>query len=276
MLRLFSTLSFIFGTVLMGVNIYGMGKSLRPEGLVPEVLRFAQDDLTLSQHEFFASSKKIDDETNEEYALRLTSVISNGMAHVHWERYNPSTFNQKVPIWENYILFFMGTFSGIPEFERYHFTIPEKSIERGVGLCGDASMLLSELLIREGISNKIVTVPGHVMVETSIGGKETLLDPDFGVVLRHDVTTYLSSPEQLELEYNLSGFRGNGEQVVSEGMRSGEIEYWNGTQHFVTKKYYFERVSYFLKWLIPIFFMVLPLVISRGYQSSLKIKKAAI
>ncbi len=269
MLRWFSTLSLIFGTVLLGINIYGMGKSLRPEGLVPEVMRFAQEDLTLSQHEFFASSKKTDDETNEEYALRLTSVIANGMAHVHWERYNPSTFNQKVPIWENYILFLMGTFSGIPEFERYHFTIPEKSIERGVGLCGDASMLLSELLIREGISNKIVTVPGHVMVETSIGGKETLLDPDFGVVLRHDVTTYLSSPEQLELEYNLSGFIGNGEKVVSKGMRTGEVEYWNGSRHFVTKKYYFERVSYLLKWLIPIALLLTPVVLRRKDKNQL-------
>ena len=41
-------------------------------------------------------------------------------------------------------------------------------MERGVGLRGDASMLLSELLTREKIKNKIVTLPGHVMVEGTL------------------------------------------------------------------------------------------------------------
>lgn len=270
-MRLFSTVSFLVGLTLLGLNLYGLTKSLRPEGLNPEVLRFSQNDLTLSKNEFFSSSLRLKSESDYEYATRLTYVISNGMAHVHWDRFEPSVFHQTVPVWENFILFLMGKYSGIPEFERYHFTIPEKSIERGVGLCGDAAMLLSELLLREGIKNKIVTVPGHVMVETSIGGKNTLLDPDFGVILKHDVATYLASPEQLELEYNLSGFRGNGEQVVSKGMRSGEIEYWNDTKHFVTKKYYFERVSYLLKWLIPITLLLTPVVLNRKVINRLSI-----
>lgn len=265
-MRFFSVASFLLGLILLAVNLYGLTKSLRPEGLSPEVLRFSQNDLTLSKDDFFNSSLRISAETDYQYATRLTHVISDGMAHVHWERYDPNQYNQTVPVWENFILHLMGRFSGIPEFERYHFTIPEKSIERGVGLCGDASMLLSELLLREGISNKIITVPGHVMVEISTGGESILLDPDFGVVLRHDVATYLASPEQLEQEYNLNGFTNNGEQVVSDGIRSGKVKYWNGSQHFVTKKYYFERVSYLLKWLIPIMLLMLYFIINRQYK----------
>lgn len=252
--------------MLLALNLYGLTKTLRPEGLNPEVLRFSQNDLTLSKADFFNSSLRVIAETDYQYATRLTHVISNGMAHVHWERFDPNQYHQTVPVWENFILHLMGRFSGIPEFERYHFTIPEKSIERGVGLCGDASMLLSELLLREGISNKIITVPGHVMVEASIGGVKTLLDPDFGVVLRHDVATYLASPEQLELEYNLSGFVSNGEQVVSKGIRSGKVEYWSGPAHFVTKKYYFERASYIFKWLIPMVLLILPFIINCQYK----------
>ena len=251
-MRFFSIVSLLLGLILLALNLYGLTQNLRPEGLTSEVLRFRQNDLTLSKEDFFKSAKRLITETDYQYATRLTHVISSGMAHVHWERYEPSKYNQTIPVWENYILYLMGRFSGIPEFERYHFTIPEKSMERGVGLCGDASMLLSELLMRENISNRIITVPGHVMVEAHVNGSAKLLDPDFGVVLQHDVGTYLKSPEALLQEYNHSGFVGNGENVVRNGIKSGDVQYWNGSKHFVKKKYYFERSSYVLIWLIPI------------------------
>ncbi|MDO6566333.1 hypothetical protein Q4561_04635 [Alteromonas sp. 1_MG-2023] len=255
------TVTLLLGAVLLAINVYGLTKSLRPEGLTPEVLRFSQNDLTLSKDAFIASSSRISTETDFQYATRLTHVISNGMAHVHWERFNPSQYNQTIPIWENYILYLMGKFSGIPEFERYHFTIPEKSMERGVGLCGDASMLLSELLMREDIHNSIVTVPGHVMVEALLDGREVLLDPDFGVVLDYDVSTYIQNADELEKEYNQKGFIGNGEDVVKNGMKTGDVLYWDGSRHFVQKKYYFERVSYVLIWLLPILICATSLIL---------------
>ena len=260
-MRLFLTVAFLVGLTLLGLNLYGLTKSLRPEGLNPEVLRFRQNDLTLSKNAFFSSSVRLKSESDYNYAKRLTHVIASGMAHVHWERFDPSVYNQMIPVWENFILYLMGKFSGIPEFERYHFTIPEKSMERGVGLCGDASMLLSELLTREKIKNKIVTVPGHVMVEALLDGNEILLDPDFGLVLTHNVATYVNNADLLEAEYNQNGFVGNGEDVVRNGMKTGEVIYWNGAKHFVQKKYYFERVSYILIWLLPILMCTIPLFI---------------
>ena len=41
------------------------------------------------------------------------------------------------------------------------------------GHCADVPMLLTELSLLEGNSNKIVTVPGQVMVEASIGEEKT-------------------------------------------------------------------------------------------------------
>jgi hypothetical protein len=67
-------------------------------------------------------------------------------------------FNQLIPIWENYFIYFMGVFSGIPEYERYHFANYQRSLERGIGLCGDASMVISQLLDKQNISNKILTL----------------------------------------------------------------------------------------------------------------------
>ena len=49
-----------------------------------------------------------------EFSTRVTKVIAKGIAHIHWDKYQPEKFNQIVPIWENYFLYFMGRFSGIP------------------------------------------------------------------------------------------------------------------------------------------------------------------
>lgn len=99
------------------------------------------------------------------------------------------------------------------------------------------------------------------MVEAILDGNEILLDPDFGLVLTHSVSTYVNNADLLEAEYNQNGFVGNGEDVVRNGMKTGEVIYWNGAKHFVQKKYYFERVSYILIWLLPILMCTIPLVI---------------
>lgn len=251
-MKIFIKSSVVISVVLLLVNLYGLTQSLRPQGLTEDVLRFKENDLKLELQEFESQVKRFRNETEEEYAVRLTYVIANGMAHVIWGEYEPKVFNQTVPIWENYILYFLGSVLKLPEFERYHFTIPEKSIERGVGLCGDASMLMSELLKREGVSNTIITVPGHVMVQAEFeNGTARLFDPDFGVVLNKDISFYERNSNELVREYNAYGYINNGELMIRRGLAEEGFKKWYGADHFVTKKYYFERLSYFMIWLIP-------------------------
>ncbi|WP_281715624.1 hypothetical protein [Alteromonas sp. CyTr2] len=265
MLYRLSQLLLILGLLLLILNIYGLTQSLRPEGLEEEVLRFKQNDLLLSKEEFSKKVKMLPEESQSEYAQRLTKVIADGIAHVHWGKYDPDRFHQRVPIWENYILYLMGGFSGIPEFERYHFTIAEKAIERGVGLCGDASMLMSELLSKEDISHKIVTIPGHVAIAANADGKDFWLDPDFGVVIESTLQELKYKPRQITEAYNEQGFINNGETVVSTGFEKHSYQTWNGVKEFVKKKYYFERFSYFLIWLIPAFLILVSIFLGKKY-----------
>jgi hypothetical protein len=250
--------SVVLSFALLLLNLYGLTQSLRPQGLTEDVLRFKENDLKIELNEFESQVKRFSNEVEEEYAERLTYVIANGMAHVIWGEYEPTVFNQTIPIWENYILYFLGTVLKLPEFERYHFTIPEKSIERGVGLCGDASMLMSELLKREGISNTIITVPGHVMVQVEFeSGEARLFDPDFGVVLQKDISFYRKNSDELVREYNAYGYINNGELMIRSGLVEEGYQKWKGADHFVTKKYYFERLSYFMIWIIPVGILLL-------------------
>lgn len=263
MLHRVTPLYVLIGLLLLILNIYGLSQSLRPEGLNYDVLRFKQNDLLLSPEEFSQQINRLPNEGEAEFVRRLTDVIADGMAHVHWGKYDPDRFYQRVPVWENFILYFMGRFSGIPEFERYHFTIAEKGIERGVGLCGDASMLMSEVLKKEGIANKIITIPGHVAIAAQADGTEFWLDPDFGVAIESNLEVLKAEPERITKAYNDKGFIENGESLVRNGMENHNYQAWNGVEHFVKKKYYFERISYFLKWFIPIFLITIGLYLGR-------------
>lgn len=247
-----SRLILIISILLMSINIFGLFQDLRPEGLVPEVLRFKENDLLLSIDEFKQGVLRLENESEEDYAERLTHVIADGMAHIHWQRYSPDEYHQRVPIWENYILFAMGHLTNIPEYRRYHFSDPMKSIERGIGLCGDASILMSQLLDSNGIDNQIVSMPGHVIVEASLPSGKRIFDPDFGVSLSSEAKYYESRPSELVAYYEKEGFFNNGELLIARNLAKYGPEYWNGVSHFITKKYYFEKMSYSLKWIIPL------------------------
>lgn len=241
---------------LISLNIYGLTQTMDLGNLKAENLRFKDADVTLPKKMMRSGLLRLSNESEQDYAKRATRVIASGMAHIHWELYAPSRFHQTVPIWENYILYAMGKWSGIPEFERYHFSSSEKSIERGIGICGDASILLSQILNENGIKNHILTVPGHVMVEAHFSEESLLLDPDFGVAFEKGVAYYHENIEQLQKFYNAAGFVDNGEDVVVNGLKQ-RYRYWDGVSHFITKKYYFEKFSYIAIWVLPLIVLIL-------------------
>lgn len=240
------------GITLLTINLFGLTQDLRPEGIHPEVLRFGEQDVNMSREMFFENLAQEENESDVEYAKRLTLNIADTIAHVEWEVYPPDVFHQRVPIWENYILYAMGIFTSIPEYERYHFADPYKSVTRGIGICGDASMTLSGLLSERGIENQIITMPGHVMVEATIGTETLLLDADFGVILENGIDFYAQKPEALIQQFQVQLNQvNNGELAIASGLKKKGYQTWNGTRHFITKKYYFEKFSYVMKWLLP-------------------------
>ena len=252
------------GLALLALNLYGFTQDLRPDGLTPEVLRFGEQDLSLTPPELEQAIFRLPGETDKQYAKRLTLDLAGGIAHVEWEAFDPDLFHQRVPVWENYILHLMGVVTSIPEYQRYHYANPYRSIERGIGICGDASMTLSGLLDEQGIANKIITVPGHVMVEAYFDGEPLLLDADFGVVLEQGIMFYEQNPQALISAYQQQLGRVNdGELMIAGNLIKDGFKYWNGTSHFITKKYYFEKVAYVVKWAFPVTLLLIAMVMWR-------------
>jgi hypothetical protein len=242
-------------SILLLVNFYGFTQALRPANITVENLRFGDADVSLSQDEYFDAVKRKANESDLQYSQRLTTIISQGTAHIHWEQYDPRLFHQLVPVWENWILHTMGIFSGIPEFQRYHFANPYKSMERGIGICGDASMVMTQLLEENGIEASMLTFPGHVVVTAVIDGSAYIFDPDFGVVIP-------ASAEQLNQNVNIvDGLYSNAGYPASDDdffMNTYNKAYttWDGPETFITKKFYFEKFAYLAKWLFPLLALV--------------------
>lgn len=246
----------VLGLLLTSINIYGTYKDIRPAIFLNDELRFANDS-PLPFKEALQQIIKNNNETNLEYSGRLTKVVSKSIAHIHWEKYSADKFNQLIPIWENYLLYFMGKFSNIPEFKKYHFADYKRSLQRGIGICGDASMIMSQLLNKNGIENQIITFPGHVIVAAkfSSNSRELLFDADFGVTLPFSPDEIKQSPSLVNEYYLQAGYFAYDVKAFNR-IYNNDYKRWDGVKHFITNKYYFEKLAYFLKWPLPAMMML--------------------
>ncbi len=248
---------FLAGLSLTIVNIYGLSQSMRPSVFFSDELRFT-NDISLSYEQALTQLKRKNEETSKQFSERITNVISQSIAHIHWKKFSGSQFNQLVPIWENYFLFFMGKYSGIPEFKKYHFANYQRSLKRGIGICGDASMIMSQVLSENNISNQILSFPGHIVTTAKFSdGSEILYDPDFGVVIPFSPNQINNSPALVNDYYQNAGYTKQDIAIMNKIFQK-DYQRWNGVEHFITKKYYFEYITYALKWPLPIIMIILP------------------
>jgi hypothetical protein len=255
----FHYLTLLAGCLLLMVNLYGLNREIRVDDFHNEYLLFANDQPT----DFNSTSLELirrENENDLEFASRVTNVISRGMAHIKWIVYPEEKFNQLIPVWENYFLYFMGKFSAIPEYERYHYADYLRSLERGIGICGDASMVMSQVLDEQGISNKIITFPGHVVVAASFkDGKQVIFDADYGITIPYSLNEFPSHSSEIAKLYSEAGYH-YGDFLLFQKIYKQNYEEWDGVEHFITKKYYFEKIAYWLKWPLPILMMLFSLV----------------
>ena len=265
-MRLFLLILFLIpGLLLMGLNLYGLTQPLRYPGLFEtesELLRFpTEGNYTFEQtmqalDEFEPASSQIDT------ARELNELVNNAITHVQWTQVDPGTYRQLVPAWENFFLYAIGKFTSLPQFKRYHFTDYRRSLERGIGMCGDASMVLSSLLSEYDIRNNIIAMNGHVIVETfDKDGQSHLLDPDFGVELGVSLDELRGSLDNVSSAYENAGYEITGETAKlldTYAMKTGR-DIYSGSKDFMRTRYYFERVSYVMKWVLPAVMIVLGL-----------------
>lgn len=245
---------FITGIILMGINVYGLPQPIRKPGLGlddPKELRFVSESVWSYERSMQAIAQLHDISDKDEAARQAAVVVSHALVHPDWFRVDPVEYRQLVPVWENYYLHLIGRFSGLPQFERYHFSDYKRTIRRGIGLCGDAAMVMSSVLDELDIENRILSFDGHVIVEYQDSrGKWRLADPDFGVLISADIKRLRQDPESVRVDYRKAGYTEDEITTLVEIYRT-PYAVFDGVYHFMTRRFIFEYVSYVMKWLIP-------------------------
>lgn len=257
------TVMLVLGLVLLSLNLYGLTQPLRKPGLGvtdQELLRFVPDQVWDYETSLSAINSLAGPESDVPLAEQANNVVHQSLVHVKWTDVDPVAYRQLVPPWENVYLWAVGRFSGLPQFERYHYADYRRSIERGIGICGDASIVLSSVLERYNVESDIISFRGHVIVEyENPKGQKLLLDPDFGVVINRSLDELKADPDIARPLYLEAGY---GAQEVDDlvSIFSKDYATFDDTYDFMAKRYLFEKTTYILKWLLPPL-LILPAIV---------------
>ncbi|MBU2875242.1 hypothetical protein [Marinobacter salexigens] len=252
---------FVVGMLLLLINIYGLFQTVRKPGLGVvdhEKLRFIPEEVWSYKTSMEAIDQLYELRSIRDIAKKANRVVNESLVHIDWMEVDPKEYRQLVPIWENYFLWAIGTFSGLPQFERYHYANYKRNIRRGIGICGDASTVLSSILDNHKIENRIVSFKGHVVVEFEDDkGNWLLVDPDFGVEMHGSLEQLTQNPEDFRRYYIEAGYPSTEVDYLFEAYNTKYVIF-DDTFHFMTKRYVFEEVSYIFKWLLPVVLLLGP------------------
>lgn len=244
----------LLGVGLLALNIVGVWLPLRNPAIYHEPRNNFHRDITLTEAELRAALIRQSDETNHDYAVRATKAVKAGIAHYWWGE-KAEEYNLRVPLHENYILWYLGSLH--PYYELYQFVDPDKAIERGIGLCSQHSMILTDALQENGIAAHIVDLSSqHVVVTAHINGQAWVLDPDYGLVLPYDLETLANNPDLIRSYYLYTDDVRPAEQVAEWAIRAYSLP--DTTVYPRLTNYTgilgdLERQTYIAIWIIPMF-----------------------
>lgn len=269
-----ATLSFVIGLSLLTLNVSGVFISLRNPAIYRERTQFP-DDITLTEEDVWRIVRQ-DYDSVKDCAVAINSAVNRGIAH-YWGE-DVAKYNLSIPLRENYLLFaathvYAFLTASIPAFRdgfeqfnepsdvlrKYEFSDYKKALERGVGLCSQHAIIVAQLLKHKGIDTRIVYLQGHVVAMARVDPQQNrwwVLDPDFGVVIRHDMTEIEKDPKLIAPYYQEQGVSPPTlRRLIRVYAREGNNVYpsvaeYHGKDRLY--KYYFEYLLYLLKWVIPI------------------------
>jgi hypothetical protein len=227
--------------------------SLRNEAIYHESTGFV-DDISLTEKELYHRiNKPVIDQ--KEYIANLNGAVNRGIA-LYWRDAGIDKYNMRIPIHENYLLF-IASYLDPEEYLKYEFVDYRRAIERGIGLCSQHAIIVSEILKEKGIPSYIVGLSGHVVLRAQVDeirDEWWVLDPDYGAVIPYDIDIIEKNPEIIRPFYEQAGYKKNTiRSLVKRYEKKGNaISREQGAQGYQKKKSLWEPRFYFFKWIIPL------------------------
>ena len=160
----------------------------------------------------------------------------------------------------------------VRKLQPYEFLNGSKSWERGAGMCGELASIVIYMLDEVGVGSAKAGLAGHVIALAETGdGTNYIVDADYGFVLQGTLDE-ISRNRVHEIELlNASKGSNHAKSIVEIYGPEGNIIYGDGEREYRPKAYWFETVSYMLKWLIPVVllaisFLLYPFSIREEYK----------
>jgi hypothetical protein len=252
----FKKIIFLIGIFLLGINIYGLFKTLRNPEIYAEQNTWFLSDITLKYPEIKNEFVRKDHESDKDFALRVNTDVHYGILH-YWDDEGLTKYHLRVPAWENYLLY-TASYIDPKKYRKYEFSNYKKNLERGVGLCSIHAMVLKGVLNDNGIDAELWDIRHHVVLRTKVDKNEWwILDSDYGVIVPYDTAAIRANPEII-----LASYKDMNSLYKPEIKKHYTPEYlaelYGGESNRIyTVDNWFEYFSYWAIWIIP-FLLMLP------------------
>ena len=260
----------LIGVVLLGINAAGLVLPLQHPELHTEKSKILKDQVVITEKQFYKKVHR-SDETIPEYATQLNEAVHQRLIYYEWEKENGAKY-WRLPIHENYLIYFSRQVLYLYRWIRGELAVPGKApvfmyefadyrkvVERGIGLCAQHAVVVCSLLQKNNIACKMVMLDNHVVVIAQVDPRNNvwwLLDSDFGVVVPHDFDKIIFNPDIAAPYYRAKGYdKGKTAAIVSKFSSIKTIA-GSVAEAFGEKRYYFELLSYYFVWIIPIALLI--------------------
>lgn len=257
-MKILKKIFFVLGLLLIILNISGLSKTMRNSDIYTEeiTLRNRINDITIKYPDILELLERKDGESNMKFSIRINKVVNKGFAH-YWKREGIDKYYLRVPIWENYLLFF-ASYVNPKRYERYEFSNYKKNLERGVGLCSAHSIIVKGILMENGMKAELLDLGGrHVVVRAEINDSITyILDPDYGIVVPCDTAAVQANPELARKPYSEMADLYYPD-AIDPYTTDFIVEIFGSYKNIYTVDNTFEYVTYWAIWIIP-FLLMLP------------------
>ena len=258
LLNLTEKILFFLGFCLFIVNIAGLFISLRNESIYKE-----RAGINLTEKELYQRiNKTVTDK--KEYITNLNKAVHKGIAH-YWRDEGINKYNLRIPFYENYLLF-IASYLDPEEYLKYEFYDYRRAIERGVGLCSQQAIIVSEILLEKSIPSFIIGLSGHVVLRAQVDANRDqwwVLDPDYGVVIPYDIDIIENNPKIIRPFYTQAGYKLKTIALLEKiyEKKGNVVRTEQGAKGYRIKRFRAERIFYFLKWIIPCILIITSIIL---------------
>lgn len=250
----------LIGLVLMGINCVGLVLPLR-NPVIYTTTGETGDTITLTEEQFYARVSQREP-SDKAYTVKVNEAIYDGLMHT-WpdEVRQADRYHWRVPIYENYLLFAMSYI--YPNlYERYEYCDYRKAIARGIGLCSQHAIILNGVLEDQGITAHIIALSDlHVVATAQVDREQDtwwVFDPDYSVVIKHDIDTIRADPEIIKPYYREAGYSSAVADQLVGWYSANPFGVVHSVEEYCTpQKVQIEQATYVLIWVLPILLMLI-------------------